>query len=184
MTAPKGKLTARQAASLQKLSDARDRLQAAIQGLDQAVLCTEPIVGDWTIKDLLGHIVSWNWEFRADIAMILAGLHPGYDHILSGEGDFNDSNQAWIAEKRDWSLDRILADLEQDYTEAVDLVHRLEPKEFRLRGVTPWKPAAISKPQELTKQDTDSVETLVNFHWRHMNMHIRQIEKWRVRRGT
>jgi hypothetical protein len=183
MIEQKEKLTARQTASLQKLTDARDRLQAVIQGLDQGVLCTEPIVGDWTIKDLLGHIVSWNREFRADIAMILAGLHPGYDHILSGEGDFNDSNQVWITEKRDWSLDRILADLDQDYTDAVNLVLRLQPKEFRMRGVTPWKPAAITKPPELTKLDTDSVETLINFHWRHMNMHIRQIEKWWVRRN-
>jgi hypothetical protein len=31
----------------------------------------------------------------------------------------------------------------------------------------------------LAKEDTDSVETLVTFHWRHMNQHARELEKWR-----
>jgi hypothetical protein len=35
------------------------------------VLCDQQIVGFWTIKDILGHLVSWNREFRDNIAMIL-----------------------------------------------------------------------------------------------------------------
>jgi uncharacterized damage-inducible protein DinB len=181
MTDHENKLTAKQTASLQQLADAKERLRVAIEYLDHKVLCTEPVVGEWTIKDLLGHIVSWNQEFRSNIAMILEGVHPGYDHQISGEGDFSSSNQEWFAQKQDWSLDRILADVENDYNQAVNLILRLTAKELRLRGVTPWKEAASLKPQEPTKLDTDSVGTLINYQWRHMNMHIRQIEKWRKR---
>jgi hypothetical protein len=59
------------------------------------------------------------------------------------------------------------------------LILRLQPEDYRQRGVTPWKPAAITRIENPTKKDTDSVETLVTYHWRHSSQHIKQIEKWR-----
>jgi hypothetical protein len=176
--------TPRQIRSLQRLTEARDRLLNAIAGLDETTLTTEHILDGWTIKDLLGHIVSWNDEFRANIETILLGKHPGYDHSISGADDFSQWNDHWVAQKRDWSWQRIRSDLDRDYQEACDLVRRLQPKDFRQRGVTPWKRAAMEKPAALETLDTDSVETLVNYHWRHINQHARTIEKWRKKRGV
>jgi hypothetical protein len=152
---PKEKNSAKQTVSLQRLAEAKERLEIAIEGLDHDDMCTEHVVGEWTVKDILGHIVSWNQEFRANIEAIRNGKHPGDDHRISEEDDFSRSNQAWYAEKRDWSLDRILIEAENDYTAAVDIIMKLTPKELRLRGVTPWKDAAFSRPRELTKLDTD-----------------------------
>jgi len=174
--------TARQAAFLRRLTQAKERLLLAIDGLDPATLATERVVGEWTIKDLLGHIVSWNEEFRANIEMILAGEHPGHDHQISEEDDFDGWNQQIIQQKRNWSFERLVADLERDYQEAVNLIIRLQPEDYRKRGVTPWKQAATENTKTLAKEDTDSVETLVTFHWRHMNQHARQIERWRKQR--
>jgi uncharacterized damage-inducible protein DinB len=174
--------TARQTAFLRRLTQAKERLLLAIEDLDPAILTTERVVGEWTIKDLLGHIVVWNEEFRVSIEMILAGKHPGYDHQISEEDDFGSWNQQIIERKRNWSIEHILADLERDYQEAVDLILRLQPEDYRKRGVTPWKQAATGNTKTLAKEDTDSVETLVTFHWRHMNQHAHQIEKWRKQR--
>ena len=174
--------TKRQKAFLRRLTDAKERLQTAIDGLGQKTLCSEYVMGDWTIKDILGHMVSWNEEFRANIAMILRDEHPGYEYEISGKDDFNAWSQKLIAQKRNWTLDRILSHLERDYQEAVGLIMILEASDFKKRGVTPWKDAALKKPVLLTKEDTDSVETLVTFHWRHMNQHILDIEKWRQQR--
>jgi hypothetical protein len=171
--------TARQAAFLQRLIQAKDRLLLAIEGLDQLTLSNECVVGDWTIKDVLGHIISWNVEFRANIEMILQDKHPGYDHQISEEDDFGNWNQQWIDQKRDWSVERILVDLDRDFHEAVQLILRLQPEDFRKRGVTPWKQGVMKNTKVLAKEDTDSVETLVTFHWRHMNQHARELEKWR-----
>lgn len=174
--------TPRQIALLQRLASARERLLNSVAGLDPQALCTESVVGDWTIKDILGHIVSWDHEFRADIQMILNGKHPGYEHCISGDDDFHQWNQHWIADKRDWTWQRIRADFDQDYQEAAQLIQRLEPQEFRKRGITPWKRAAVEKPAVPTTADTDSVETLITFHWRHINQHARMIERWRKQR--
>jgi len=179
------KLTKRQQTFLGRLAQAREGLLAVIDGLDEETLCTVPITGDWTIKDILGHLVSWNEEFQSNIAAILAGYHPGYDHQISEEDDFNDSNQDWIAGKRGWSYERIWADIDRDYEGAVALILWLKPIDYRRRGVTPWKQAATQRPAAPDKADTDSIQTLVTFHWRHMNMHVRELEAWRkgMRKG-
>ena len=169
---------------LRRLADARERLAKSIEGLDATVICQEPLIDDWTIKDILGHIVSWNEEFRLNIAMILQGKHPGFDHVISEEDNFSEWNHQWIIKKREYSLKQIQADVERDNQEAVALIENMAAEEYRMRGVTPWKAAAVKKPGELKKEDLDSVETLVTFHWRHMNEHIHQIEKWRQKRGS
>jgi hypothetical protein len=174
--------TTRQIVLLQRLAEARDRVLRSIASLGLAVLCTEPVVGDWTVKDLLGHMVAWNREFRACIHLIRQGQHPGYRHRISGDHDFNHWNRRQMARTRDWTWRRVGADFDQDYKEAVALILRLEPQGYRKRGVTPWKRAAVDRPAVPATADTESVETLVTYHWRHMNQHARMIERWRKQR--
>jgi hypothetical protein len=175
--------TARQSRNIQRLTEAKDRLHNSIAGLDQEVACTAYVAGDWTVKDIIGHIVSWNEEFRADIKSIQQGDHPGYERQIIGEDDFDQWNQHWIAHKRSWTWPRIIDDLERDYREAVQLIMCLEPQEFRKRGVTPWKRAAVDRPDVPTTVDTESIETLITYHWRHMNQHAHMIERWRKQRA-
>ena len=174
-------LTPRQEAFLKRLTEAKERLMASIHGLTPEVTCSELIEGMWTIKDILGHIVSWDVEFRANIAAILEGRHPGYEYQISGEADFSISNQAWVEQKKQMSLEEILSEVERDYDEGAALINRLTPAEMRLRGVTPWKMAAVTRPADPGKGDTDPVATMVTFQWRHINAHSNQIEKWRKR---
>ena len=174
--------TPRQERYLDRLRMAKSWLHAITSDLDYEIVTTEPVVGDWTIKDMLGHIVSWNDEFRREIKLILAGKHPGYELVISGADDFAAWNQHWIDEKRDWSWERIVGDLVRDYLEAVQLIFDLSPQDFRQRGVTPWKQAALTRPAVPSREDTDSVDTLVTFHWRHTNQHVRMIEKWKTQR--
>ena len=172
-------LSTRQVKYLETWKQAKDRLHQAIDGLDPDVISKEIIHGDWTVKDLIGHIISWNVEFRSNIQTILDGQHPGYDHQISEENNYSNWNQHWIEQKRDWPLDRTLADLEDDYNEAVELIKRLQPEDYRKRGITPWKHSADDPPQTPTKKNTDSIETLVTYHWRHMFHHTKEIEEWR-----
>ncbi len=162
------------------LTLANDRLHAAIQGLDESVLCDQQIVGHWTIKDILGHLVSWNREFRDNIAIIRDDGHPGHDHQISGADDFSTWNQTWIDKKRAWSLDQILIDVDRDYQEAVALIMALNMQQLNKRGLTPWNDASLKKSTQLVEGDLESVEDLVSYHWRHINHHVAEIEAWRA----
>jgi uncharacterized damage-inducible protein DinB len=172
-------LTARQTRFLQRLEEARKRLLNAIAGLDESTITTKCVVGDWTVEDLVGHIVSWNDEFRADIEEILRGEHPGEKRCIDAEDEFNQWNQFQVRKKRDWSWQQMLDDLDRDHREARRLILLLLPQDFRKRGVTPWKRAAVDKTIKPTREDTDSVETLITYHWRHANEHTRKIEQWK-----
>lgn len=175
--------TARQFLFLQRLTTARERLLKAIAGISQTVLCAEPVTGDWTIKDILGHIVTWNEEFRTAIQAILKKDIPQYNHFISKENDFDEWNQLRIAKKRKWTWKHIRADVDRDYDEGVELIINLKPREFRQYGITPW---AIVPPRKMAKENNskvESVETLMTYHWRHMNQHSRLIEKWREQSG-
>jgi len=174
-----GPRTARQAAYLQRLTEAHDRTLKAIEGLDPS----ESVMDDWTVKDILGHLVSWNEEFRVNIELILQGIYPGYDHQISGEDNFASWNQDQIAQKRDLSFERILEEFERDYQEAVQLILRLTPEEFRIAGLVSWNPIAKDNIEMLGEEDLDTVDSLVTFHWRHMNQHVNEIVKWRVSSG-
>jgi len=171
--------TARQAAYLQRLTEAHDRTLKAIEGLDP----NECVMGDWTVKDILGHMVSWNEEFRLNIELILQGKYPGYDHQISGEDNFASWNQDQINQKRSWTFERICEDFELDYQQAIQLILRLSPEQFRMTGLAAWNPAALEGSSELGEDDLDSVNSLLTFHWRHMNQHAREIEQWRVSSG-
>jgi uncharacterized damage-inducible protein DinB len=171
--------TPRQKRYLARLAAAKDDLFALLADLDEQTLITRAVVGDWTVKDMLGHIVSWDDEFRREIQLILQGKHPGYELTISGADDFSAWNQHWIDQKRDWSWQRMLADVERDFEQAAQLILALTPQDYRQRGVTPWKGAALTRPAVPARQDTDSVDTLVTFHWRHINQHARMIERWR-----
>ena len=167
---------------VQRLTRVRDHLLGAIEGLDETTLTTEPVLTAWTIKDIVGHVVSWGDEFRSDVRTILEGTHPGYDHLISTEDDFSEWNGRQIAQKRDWRWPCLREDLDRDYQETVELIGRLQSKDFRQRGVTPWKPAATQRPDVLTRRDTESVERLIKYHVGHIAVHARALEKWRGQR--
>ena len=172
-----------QFAFLQRLSIAHERSLRSIANLDEDLVCSEPVTGGWTIKDILGHVVTWNGEFRCAIRIILEKEKPRHAQIIPQEVDFDEWNEVQIARKRKWSWKRIRADLERDYSEAVELIVSLQPKEFRKRGITAW---VYSPPKEMSKflhGRVESVETLVTYHWRHMNQHSRMIETWREQNG-
>jgi hypothetical protein len=167
---------------LEQLENSRLRLHNAISGLEPEVCTRAPVEGYWTIKDILGHIVSWNDEFRREIEMILQGQHPGFEYIISFENDYRDWNLQQYERKRSWSWEFILDDLQRDHLEAVALVQRLELERYELRGVIPWSPAAREPPVEPSLEDTESIETLVSAHWWHAGGHIEAIMRWRSAR--
>jgi uncharacterized damage-inducible protein DinB len=167
----------------EQLEAAYSRLHNAVNGLDAAVCASEPVEGFWTIKDILGHIVSWNDEFRREIEMILQGQHPGFEYIIPFEDDYQEWNGQQVELKRVWSWERVLADLERDHREAVALVQRLEPEQYALRGVIPWSPAAQERPAQPTREDTESIETLVGAHGWHAGTHTEAIMRWRSARS-
>ena len=175
--------TARQLAFLARLTEAEQRLKNACSGLGRAAVSSEPVVGNWSVKDIVGHIIAWNATLRLAIQAILDDEPPGRAPRIDPANGFDKWNQAHVARMRHWTWQRMRVELDRDCREAEGLILRLGPSEFRRRGVTPWKLPKAGTILTPTGADTESVQTLIAYHWRHMHEHARQIERWRQRQA-
>lgn len=173
---PKPVQAARQFAFVQRLTMANERLLKSIAGLKQVAICTEPIWGDWTIKDAFGFAVTWSDEYRLAIRAI---LQNDYSLYARPELDASDWNELRIEEKRGWTWRRVRADLERDYAAGIGLILSLRPRDFKRSGLTPWTALPPKKMLVLNQTNIERVETLLTYQWRHMNYRALLIEKWR-----
>lgn len=162
---------------LASLEQARRSLLESIQGLDERTATSATVFGDWTIKDLLGHLVAWGDELRSEIREIVIHPAPRYRYVISSQDDYDQWNRRQIAQKRSLSLPEILAELDRDYQQTVALIQRLAPDQLQRRGVVPWRIEQLPPPEEVTPATSMSVAGLLEIHIRHVNEHAEDIKR-------
>lgn len=86
-----------------RLDEEHSALLRSIRDLDEQTIVTEAITDESTLKDIIGHIVSWGDEFRFEIGCILETPTPAYDYIISQDHDIRDWNHEQAEKKRTWS---------------------------------------------------------------------------------
>jgi hypothetical protein len=159
-------------------------LLTSIEGFDERTVTGVMVFGDWTVKDVLGHIVSWGEELRSEIGEILIDPAPRYNYVISSDRDYDEWNQSRVAAKDSLSLREMLAELERDCQESVDLINRLAPDELGRRGVVPWRIEELPPPEEVTPDTSMSVVGLLEIHIQHIEEHAEEISLWRSEGGS
>jgi len=85
----------------------RADLQAQLTGLDERILCQQPITaGGWTAKDLLAHVAHWDAFFARSVALALEGRAGEVPDV-----SLDERNAVVHAERQTWPLDAVLAEL-------------------------------------------------------------------------
>jgi uncharacterized damage-inducible protein DinB len=117
---------------LSELTAERERFLQAIDGLTEDEMTRPDVVGDWSVKDILGHIASWEEAAAYIVRGIAQGQHPD-----TTEYDDEDAwNAQQVARKRDWPLTRIRAELSAARRSLLDAIialpGRLPPDEETL----------------------------------------------------
>ena len=151
---------------LNHLTRARARLLAAIEGLNETEMCTVPLSGAWTPREVLAHISGWAvWDLEA-IRAIQRGRSPDLS-VIQNVDVFND----WlVAQRAGWSVDRILAEMEDAQTAIQELVGSMS--EQQLLDVGPFQGPYWQ----------NLVEWL-GVAWNHEEEHAGQIQAWREQRS-
>ena len=88
-----------------RLTLERAGLLAQLTGLDERTLVERPVFDGWTAKDLLAHVATWDEFFTERIVVVLAGRQ----RALTTVHDQDAYNADLRAERRNWSLERVLA---------------------------------------------------------------------------
>jgi hypothetical protein len=121
---------------LNKIDKAWTDLQESYAGLSAAQLAAPGANGDWSVKDILAHVTTWEEETLEYLPLIAAGGTPPRYASLGGLDAFNAQK---MAQKRDVAPEEVLRQLAavharlRDYVQSVPEEHFTRDTRFRRR---------------------------------------------------
>ena len=141
---------------LKKLEEAWATLKESYAGLSDSQLMEPGVMGEWSVKDILAHVTTWEEEALKHLPLILTGSRPPRYIKYGGIDAFN----AQMAEqKRDMVLSEVLRQLEETHRRLLDYLHSVPEEHFTRE--TPFR--------HRLRLDTYS----------HYPLHARAIQQWR-----
>lgn len=133
---------------LDSIRSERGLLEATLSEVDVEQMEQPGVEGDWSVKDVVAHIVAWEQRMVGWVAAALRGEVPEVPRTWD---DVHRVNEQIYRENRDRALCDVLADLPRSYQEALraaedvsedDLV---DPDRFGWRAGEPlWKMVAAN----------------------------------------
>jgi hypothetical protein len=116
----------------QQLLNQLDKAWAAIKesyaGLSDALMTEPGVTGDWSVKDILAHVTTWEDEALKYLPLIIKGDRPPRYSVKYG--GINAFNAQMTQQKRGLSLSDVLKQLDETHRRLIDYVHRAPEEQF------------------------------------------------------
>jgi hypothetical protein len=146
---------------LKKIGTAWTGLEESYAGLTETQLLEPSVVGEWSVKDILAHLTTWEQEALKYLPVVLAGSRPPrYSTQYGGLDAFN----ALISEqKRGLSLAEVRRQQAESHKQLIEYLQAAPVEPFE-------KPTPFRHRLKL--------ET-----YGHYNLHAKMIRDWRERLG-
>ena len=141
-------------ALLERIEEAWRELLAALDDIPEDRMSDPGVIGDWSLKDLFGHLAFWDEHAVAEIERALAGL-PREDDA------WQEMNETDHAARRDHTLPEQRSAMHQAHAALVE----------RLEAVAGIEAARID---EAIRVDT----------YEHYRDHVKDVQSWRQRTGV
>jgi hypothetical protein len=97
---------------LNRLDTAWQAFQDAYAGLPDSRLTEPGVAGDWSVKDILAHVTTWEEEALTYLPLIMAGGRPPRYAAVGGIDAFN---AQMTGQKRNLSLAEVLQQQEETH---------------------------------------------------------------------
>ena len=140
-----------------------DKSWAAIKesyaGLSDALMTEPGVTGDWSVKDILAHITTWEEEALKYLPLIIKGDRPPRYSVKYG--GINAFNAQMTQQKRGLSLSDVLKQLDETHQRLTDYIRQTPGDQF----------TSETRFRRRLRQDTYS----------HYPKHARAIRQWRER---
>jgi hypothetical protein len=144
---------------LSMLEDSRSELASAIRGLPEDKM-TVPLADEWSAKDIMGHITSWDEFTASDLRRIARGRLPCLAAFR--EADVDSWNAFLIRPRKLFPLPQIQAEFEEARAEMV---------------------AALKDLPEGLLAEGQMVRNIFVIMANHEKDHARQVREWRQQEG-
>jgi uncharacterized damage-inducible protein DinB len=121
--------------ALNQIGDSRQALLKAIEGLDDRLMMEQPVEDNWTIKDLLAHIIAWDEICLAPMRRFSQG-QPFEPEIVD---DVNIWNKPQVERRQRQPMESILRELTRIRLELLAAIQRLEDVQWKVSIEMPWE---------------------------------------------
>jgi hypothetical protein len=146
---------------LRRVEMAWAALKESYAGLPDSRLTEPGVVGDWSVKDILAHVTTWEEEALQHLPVIIAGGRPPRYVTFGGIDAFN----AHMAEqKREITLSDIRRRLDETHSRLLDFIRSAPAGQFTRE----------SRARRRLRLDT----------YGHYPKHAEAIRDWRQRRSA
>ena len=144
---------------LHKLDKAWTEFTESYVGMSHAQLAAPGVTGDWSVKDILAHVTTWEEEALQYLPLIIEGGTPPRYVTYGGLDAFNAQK---MEQKRSLSPSEVLQQLQAIHVRLHDYVQ--------------------SVPEEQFMRETRFRHRLRLDTYSHYPLHARMIRDWRVAR--
>ncbi len=158
---------------VEKLARNRDALLNLVAGLTEEQLTTFAVVGEWTIKDAVGHIAYWE-EVIAD--HVNESYAEGRPRPLADEHGADDAiNPREAAKRKNWSWAQVRAEFENVRAALIGKVEALSETDLAFQVPSPWwNDKRTYTVGQMIQEDAIG----------HCREHLEQIERWQKGKRT
>lgn len=147
-----------------RMAEERQKLLQAMEGLTGEQMTRPETVGEWSVKDILGHIASWDEETLKAVKQL---VHEGRPYIMEDLDSVDAWNARQVQKKRGLSLGEVVAEFTAVRQELLEVVEGLTEEQLTQRVQYPW-------PEEGPLQELIAAST-----FEHDGEHCRDILAWR-----
>ena len=145
----------------QRIDAAWQELQDATAGLSEESMLAPGAIGEWSVRDLLSHVATWEEEALWALPIIVeGGKLPRY----ASQGGIDAFNARQQEAKRHLSLQRLLQEMNATHQRLLALVDRVSESAYATEG------------RFLRRLRLDAIS-----HWRG---HAQDVRRWRASQGT
>ncbi len=152
---------------LRKLAENRAALWQALAGVSEEQIVSVPVVGDWTIKDAVGHIAYWEGVILDHVRESYAEGRP---RPMPDDETDDVINPREAAKRKDWPWARVRAECENVRGALIGYVQRLTETDLAFQVPSPWwNEQRFYSVGQMIKEDAIG----------HCREHTEQIERWK-----
>ena len=155
-----------------KLKTNRDELLNLLANLSDDQLTTIPVVGEWSIKDSIGHISYWEQVIHDHVRESITEGHP---HPMRDDEKDDIVNPREAAKRKDWSWQRVHAEFENTRRALIERVESLSEEQLAFVVPNPWwDETGFYSVGAMIESDAIG----------HAREHIEQIRNWKLEVGS
>lgn len=116
----------------------RAKLEQKIAGLTTAEMVYPGTMGEWSVKDILQHLVDWeqrwiSWYEAGKRGKAVMTPESGYNWRQMGQ-----LNEKYRLKHKDRPLDEVLTDFHASYQQILSVIEKIPEEEMLTLHVYPW----------------------------------------------